>query len=205
VRFGETLRGALKGTTAYVATRGAGTTMALATIVLVIVIGGAVGGCGKKPAPNRKVDEALFRDIAKVQVRADSVFHMRDTLRVVRGKWATPGETATYEAYRDGEVYRYIEEREDRGDYGSSDNRYYFDAGGFFFFYEDRGEEKEPRGSLPPMSRLVQRTLILNPEGRATWGRRLVDGVSGTVPDSEAVAILERSRGILAKVKGMTP
>jgi len=173
--------------------------------IVLAALAGSVGGCGKKPAPSPKANQALFRDIAKTQIRADSVFNMRDTLKVVRGKWSTPGESASYEAYRDGEVFRFIEEREDRGDFGSSDNRYYFDPTGLFFFYEDRGEEKEPRGSLPPMSRLVQRSLIVNPEGRATWGRRLVDGVSGTVPDSQVAVILERSRGVVASAKGMAP
>lgn len=178
---------------------------AAAGAVLLVAVTVAVDGCRKKPAPSHEVERALFQDIAKTQIRADSVFNMRDTLKVVRGKWSTPGESASYEAYRDGEVFRFIEEREDRGDFGSSDNRYYFDPNGLFFFYEDRGEEKEPRGSLPPMSRLVQRSLIVNPEGRATWGRRLVDGVSGTVPDSQVAVILERSRGVVASAKGMAP
>ena len=55
------------------------------------------------------------------------------------------------------------------------------------------------------MSRLVQRTLIFAPDGRPTWGRRLVDGVAGVVPDSESVAIAERSRGLLAHVRGLIP
>jgi hypothetical protein len=177
----------------------------LAALALLAAMAALLAGCGKKPAPSHEAEKALFTDIARTQVRADSVFHMRDTLRVTRGKWTTPVGEATYEAYRDGEVYRFIEERLDRGDFGSSDNRYYYDPTGALFYYEDRGEEKEPRGALPPMSRLVQRTLTVDPEGRATWGRRLVDGVAGTVPDSQVVAILDRSRAIAAKVRGMTP
>jgi len=162
-------------------------------------------GCGKKRAPPSKVDQALFQVIAQAQVRADEVFNGRDTMKVVRGKWTTPGATAGYEAHRAGDVFRFIEEREDRGDHGMSDNRYYFDDGGVLFFYEDRGEEKEPRGGLPPMSRLVQRTLMFDPGGQAVWGRRLVDGVAGEVPDSQVVAIRDRARGVLAHAKGMVP
>jgi hypothetical protein len=76
---------------------------------------------------------------------------------------------------------------------------------GTFFFYEDRGEEKEPRGALPTMSRLIQRSLIFDPQGRAVWGRRLVDGVAGAVPDSQAVAIRERAGVLLAAAAGMSP
>ena len=175
------------------------------TAAIAVSLVAALAGCGKKPAPASKADEALFHNIARVQARADSVFSMRDTLKVVRGKWSGPGSAATYEAYRDGEIYRFIEEKDDRGEFGSSDNRYYYDPSGLLFYYEDRGEEKEPRGALPPMSRLVQRTLIVNPQGRATWGRRLVDGVPNVVPDSQVTAILDRSRGVLASAKGMVP
>lgn len=183
--------------------RGVGT-WAVAAVVGAMLAGGAAG-CGKKKAPTSRVDQALFQAIAQTQVRADEVFNGRDTMKVVRGKWTTPGTTAGYEAFRAGNVFRFIEEREERGDYGSSDNRYYFDEAGILFFYEDRGEEKEPRGSLPPMSRLVQRTLMFDPSGKATWGRRLVDGVAGQVPDSQVVVIRERSRGVLAHAQGMIP
>ena len=162
-------------------------------------------GCRKKPPAKSIADETLFRGIALTQLRADSVFNMRDTLKVDRGTYKSPASTAGYEAYRDSAVYRFIEEREDRGDRGTSDNRYYYDPNGVLFFYEDRGEEKEPRGSLPPMSRLVQRTLIFAPDGRPTWGRRLVDGVAGAVPDSQSSFIAERSRALIAHLKGMTP
>ena len=118
---------------------------------------------------------------------------------------STPGSAAGYEAYRTGEVFRFIEERDDRGEYGSSGNRYYYDESGILFYYEDRGEETEPRGSLPPMSRLIQRTLMFGDSGKAVWGRRLVDGAAGQVPDSQIVAIRERANGVLAHAKGMTP
>ena len=176
----------------------------VAAAALVPLLGGSLG-CQKKPPVKSKADEKLFRDIALVQIAADSVFNMRDTLKVDRGTWKTPGSTAGYEAYRDGPIYRFIEERDDRGEWGESDNRYYYDANGALFFYEDRGEEKEPRGSLPPMSRLVQRSAIFAPDGRPTWGRRLVDGVAGALPDSQSALVLERSRGLLAHLKGMTP
>ncbi|MEK7348719.1 MAG: hypothetical protein AABZ94_07580 [Candidatus Eisenbacteria bacterium] len=178
--------------------------MAAVAAVLAAVACGA-GGCRKKSAPPSKVDETLFKDIAKAQVRADEVFNGRDTMKIARGKWTTPGSAAGYEAYRAGEVFRFIEEREDRGEYGSSDNRYYYDETGTIFFYEDRGEEKEPRGSLPPMSRLVQRTLMFGDSGQAVWGRRLVDGAAGVVPDSQIVAIRGRANGLLAHAKGMMP
>lgn len=176
---------------------------AIVTLLMLVALGAA--GCKKKPATDAKANKALFKDIAVTQIRADSVFDMRDTLRVDRGHWNTPGSTSSYEAYRDGPVYRFIEERQDRGEFGSTDNRYYFDAAGAFFFYEDRGEEREPRGSLPPMSRLIQRTMIFEPDGKFTWGRRIVDGVTATVADSEASVVLDRSRGLVARVKGMTP
>ncbi|MEK7317343.1 MAG: hypothetical protein AAB011_14270 [Candidatus Eisenbacteria bacterium] len=173
-------------------------------MTLVAVACGAAG-CKKKPAPPARTDEAIFRDIARAQVRADEVFNGRDTMKLARGKWSTPGSLAGYEAYRAGEVFRFIEEREDRGEYGSSDNRYYYDETGIIFFYEDRGEEKEPRGSLPPMSRLIQRTLMFGDSGQAVWGRRLVDGAAGQVPDSQIVAIRRRASGLLAHLKGMAP
>ena len=178
----------------------------VSTIVVVAAAMALAGaGCKKKPAISHKAEEALFKDIAVTQLRADSVFDMRDTLKLVRGHWSTPGSTSAYEAYHDSANYRFIEERQDLGEFGSSDNRYYYDPAGAIFFYEDRGEEREPRGSLPPMSRLVQRTMIFAPDGRFTWGRRIVDGVTASVPDSEAMTVAERSRGLVAKVKGMTP
>lgn len=177
----------------------------LGFVAALVSLAAGTAGCQKKPPVKSKADEKLFRDIALTQIAADSVFNMRDTLKVDRGTWKTPGSTAGYEAYRDGAVYRFIEEREDRGDWGESDNRYYYDSNGALFFYEDRGEEKEPRGSLPPMSRLVQRTLIFAPDGRPTWGRRLVDGVAGALPDSQSALVAERSRGLLAHLKGMVP
>jgi hypothetical protein len=177
----------------------------LALFAFAAALAGLPAGCRKKPPSHAKADEALFRNIALVQIRADSVFNMRDTLKLERGHWNTPGSAAAYEAYRDSAVYRFIEERQDFGEYGSTDNRYYFDPNGAIFFYEDRGEEKEPRGSLPPMSRLVQRSLIFAPDGRATWGRRLVDGAAGAMPDSQVALVLNRSRSLVAHLKGMTP
>lgn len=176
-----------------------------ASVLAVAVLSAGAGGCGKKAAPPSKVNQALFQVIAQAQARADEVFGGRDTMKVTRGTWTTPGATAAYEAYRAGDVIRFIEEREDRGDFGSSDNRYYFDEGGLLFFYEDRGEEKEPRGTLPPMSRLIQRTLMFDSSGKAVWGRSLVDGAAGEVPDSQVVVIRERARGVLAQAKGMVP
>lgn len=173
-------------------------------ITLVALAYGAAG-CRKKPAPPARADEAIFQDIARAQVRADELFNGRDTMKIARGKWSTPGSVAGYEAYRAGEVFRFIEERDDRGEYGSSDNRYYYDESGILFFYEDRGEEKEPRGSLPPMSRLIQRTLMFGDSGQALWGRRLVDGAAGQVPDSQIVAIRGRASGLLGHLKGMAP
>ena len=183
--------------------RGALRVVVLAVALTALAAGST--GCGKKAPVKSKADEQLFRNIALTQLAADSVFNMRDTLKVDRGTWKTPESTSGYEAFRDGAIYRFIEEREDRGDRGQSDNRYYYDPNGVLFFYEDRGEEKEPRGSLPPMSRLVQRTLIFAPDGRPTWGRRLVDGVAGALPDSQSAFVAERSRGLLAHLKGMTP
>ncbi len=173
--------------------------------ITVVAVACSAAGCRKKPAPPVRTDEAIFQDIARAQVRADEVFNGRDTMKIARGKWSTPGSVSGYEAYRAGEVFRFIEEREDRGDYGSSDNRYYYGETGILFFYEDRGEEKEPRGSLPPMSRLIQRTLMFGDSGQAVWGRRLVDGASGQVPDSQIVAIRDRANGLLAHLKGMAP
>lgn len=181
--------------------------MRRAAFALLLAVALAVGaaGCKKKPATSAKEDEALFRNIALTQQRADSVFNMRDTLKVDRGHWNEPGSTTQYEAYRDRDIYRFIEERRDFGDHGSTDNRYYYDPAGTLFYYEDRGEEKEPRGAMPPMSRLVQRSLIFAPDGRSTWGRVLVDGVARVAPDSQSVLIADRSRALVAKVKGMVP
>jgi len=172
---------------------------------LVATMSGSAGCRKKPPPPGKAAQDALFKDITRAQVRADEVFNGRDSMKIVRGKWSAPGSEARYEAYRSGEVFRFIEERDDRGEYGSSDNRYYYDERGIIFFYEDRGEEKEPRGSLPPMSRLVQRTLLFGDSGNAVWGRRLVDGAAGQVPDSQVAAIRNRASGLLAHLKGMTP
>ena len=171
----------------------------VAVVVVAAVASGAIilgaGGCKKKPTPKPQANEVLFQEIARAQSRADDIFNGRDSMKVGRGHWGTPGSKADYDYYRDGDVVRFIEERDDRGDYGSSDNRYYFDPAEQIFFYEDRGEEKEPRGSLPPMSRLIQRTLMFGDSGRQVlWGRRLVDGAAGPVPDSQVVAIRERAR-----------
>ena len=174
-----------------------------AVAVTALLLGAS--GCKKKAAPPPQANEALFQEIAKAQSRADDVFNGRDSMKIGRGKWTTPGSNASYDAYRAGDVVRFIEEREDRGDFGSSDNRYYYGPNETIFFYEDRGEEKEPRGSLPPMSRLIQRTLMFSDSGTAMWGRRLVDGTAGAVPDSQIAAIVERGRGVLAHAKGMVP
>lgn len=182
--------------------RAARTVFGVAAIAVLLA---AAGGCKKKPAPTPQANKALFDSIARAQSRADDIFNGRDTMKVGRGKWMTPGSSAAYVSYRAGDVIRFIEEQDDRGEYGSSDNRYYFDPNERLFFYEDRGEEKEPRGSLPPMSRLIQRTLMFSDSGKATWGRRLVDGLAGPVPDSQVVAIQARARGVLAHAKGMVP
>jgi hypothetical protein len=184
---------------AVIATRGV-----LSAVVITAFLFGA-GGCRKKPVPKPQANDALFQEIARAQSRADDIFNGRDSMKAGRGKWVTPGSKADYDWYRAGDVVRFIEERDDRGDYGSSDNRYYYDPAERIFFYEDRGEEKEPRGSLPPMSRLIQRTLMFGDSGQTLWGRRLVDGAAGPVPDSQIVAIRERARGVLAHAKGMMP
>lgn len=176
----------------------------LVAVALTALLFGA-GGCKKKPSPPPQANEALFQEIAKTQARADEVFNGRDSMKIGRGKWTTPGSTATYKSYRAGDVVRFIEEQEDRGEFGSSDNRYYYSPNEVIFFYEDRGEEKDPRGSLPPMSRLVQRTMMFSDSGTAIWGRRLVDGAAGAVPDSQIALITERARGVLAHAKGMVP
>ncbi|HSQ59562.1 MAG TPA: hypothetical protein VLT84_03885 [Acidobacteriota bacterium] len=164
-----------------------------------------LAACGKKEKPAPKADTALFRRIAVAQGMADVIFATRDTMRSVRGKWTEPGSSSQFEARRSGGVVRYLEEAEDRGEFGASDNRYYFDETGTFFFYEDRGEEREPRGSLPPMSRLVQRSALYDSTGALVWGRRLVDGVASMLPDSQGTAIRVRASTLLARAAEMNP
>lgn len=174
-------------------------------VIAAAALAAGAGGCKKKETPPPASNDALFQDIAAAQLRADEIFNGRDSMKIGRGKWNTPGSRAAYQAYRSSDTIRFIEEQDDRGEFGSSDNRYYFDSYERLFFYEDRGEEKEPRGSLPPMSRLIQRTLLFGDSGQAVWGRRLVDGAAGPVPDSQIVAIRDRARGLVAHAKGMVP
>jgi hypothetical protein len=126
-------------------------------------------------------------------------------MKSIRGRWAAPGITSTFVARRSDDRVRFLEEEEDRGAYGTSDNRYYFDDAGAFFFYEDRGEELEPRGTLPPMSRLVQRSAIFDSTGALVWGRRLVDGVASALPDSQGITIRDRAAALLARASEMNP
>lgn len=175
---------------------------ALAAVVLASLL---LAACGKKEKPAPKAETELFKRIAVAQGMADVIFAARDTMRSVRGKWTEPGSASLFEARRSGGVIRFLEEAEDRGEYGASDNRYYFDAAGTLFFYEDRGEEREPRGSLPPMSRLVQRSALYDSTGALVWGRRLVDGAAVPLPDSQGIAIRERASVLLARAAEMNP
>jgi len=179
---------------------------AVVSLLCLLLLGAMFAGCGKKkesPAPPDNT--ALFQMIADAQLKADRVFAARDTMKSMRGRWAEPGVTSVFVARRSGDRIRFLEEEEDRGEYGSSDNRYYFDDAGVFFFYEDRGEEREPRGSLPPLSRLVQRTAIFDSSGALTWGRRLVDGAASSLPDSQAGTIRARAAALLARASDMNP
>ena len=178
----------------------------IVALLALLTIATAIAGCGKKKDAETPPDNtAIFQRIAAVQARADQIFAARDTMKSIRGRWSEPGVASTYVARRSAGRIRFLEEAEDRGEYGSSDNRYYCDESGVFFFYEDRGEEREPRGTLPPMSRLVQRTAIFDSSGALAWGRRLVDGAASTLPDSQAVTIRERAAVLLAHAAAMSP
>jgi hypothetical protein len=175
---------------------------ALAFVLLATLL---LAACGKKEKPAPKADTELFKRIAVAQGMADVIFAARDTMKSVRGKWTEPGSSSLFEARRSGGLVRFLQEAEDRGEFGASDNRYYFDGAGTFFFYEDRGEEREPRGSLPAMSRLVQRTALYDSTGALVWGRRLVDGLAAPLPDSQGIAIRERAAALLARAAEMNP
>jgi hypothetical protein len=76
----------------------------------------------------------------------------------VEGRWTRGDADSRYVAYFDGGELRYLEENMSMGDYGSRQNRYYYEGGALFYYAGEKSSDvpgSTGPGGLPPVVPVV--------------------------------------------------
>ena len=76
----------------------------------------------------------------------------------VEGRWTRGDTDSRYVAYFDGGELRYLEENMSMGDYGSRQNRYFYEGGALFYYAGEKSSDvpgSTGPGGLPPVVPVV--------------------------------------------------
>jgi hypothetical protein len=107
----------------------------------------AAGGAGAAAAASAPASE-----------RADVIRTSAAQWPKVEGRWTRGDSDSRYVAYFDGGELRYLEENLSMGDYGSRQNRYFYEGGALFYYAGEKSSDvpgSTGPGGLPPVVPVV--------------------------------------------------
>lgn len=100
-----------------------------------------------------------------------------------------------YSAYFDGEDLRLIREHQDSGDFGHSDNDYYFADGALTYYVQGQiARVLNPDG--PPTSDAIVLRLYFEPSGRLTHAEKTLNGAPVPLEGYEELSVRRRSEAL---------
>jgi uncharacterized lipoprotein YbaY len=135
---------------------------------------------------------------AEPALRASEVDRRLAAYRRVDGVWRAGSASSRFEAhYLDGVLAR-VDERMTLGDYGSSDQRYYY-RDGALSHYRSEGTRRSLGSGGKTVTQTVSLTLSLDSAGRVLAVRKLVDGKAVRVPEKDVAAAQSQAR-VLARL-----
>ncbi len=119
----------------------------------------------------RRAGETTRRGIV---LEAERLRERLDDLREVEGEWGRGDASSTFTAYFDEDELRYLREEVSLGEYGSSQNEYFF-RDGRLFLYQEEGERAVP-GRESPRAAAVTVRISYGSEGEVFEARKTVNG-----------------------------
>ena len=110
----------------------------------------------------------------------------------IRGSGKSGDLTYSYSAYFDGEDLRLIREHQDSGDYGHSDNDYYFVDGALTYYVQGQiSRILNPGG--PPTSNAIVLRLYFDSDGRLAHAEKTLNGAPVPLEGYEELGVRRRS------------
>ena len=139
------------------------------------------------------VDTTLIRRQAQ-QLEAD-IEDRLDGYGAVEGRGKAGDRTFTYTAYFDGDDLLLIREHQDSGDYGHSDNDYYYDDGKLTYFVQGQISRVLNAGGPPTFNAIVVR-LYFGPDDRMVHAVRTLGGMPVPLEGYEELSVRRRSAAL---------
>jgi hypothetical protein len=113
----------------------------------------------------------------------------------IRGRGKSGDLVFAYGAYFDGEDLRLIREHQDSGDYGHSDNDYYFVDGALTYYVQGQiSRVLNPAG--PPTSDAIVIRFYFDPQGRLEHAEKTLNAVPVPLVGYEELSVRRRSEAL---------
>ncbi len=113
----------------------------------------------------------------------------------IHGRGKSGDLVYAFHAYFDGEDLRLIREHQDSGDYGHSDNDYYFVDGTLTYYVQGQiSRTLNPDG--PPTSDAIVLRFYFGPEGRLDHAEKTLNGVPVPLEGYEELSVRRRSEAL---------
>jgi hypothetical protein len=113
----------------------------------------------------------------------------------ITGRGQAGDLTYSYTAYFEGDSLRLIRERQDSGDYGHSDNDYYFTDGALSYYVQGQISRVVNPGGPPTSSAIVIR-LYFDSEERLVHAERTLNAVPVPLEGYEELSVRRRSAAL---------
>jgi hypothetical protein len=113
----------------------------------------------------------------------------------IQGRGKSGDLVYAYSAYFDGEDLRLIREHQDSGDYGHSDNDYYF-VDSVLKYYVQGQISRVLNSAGPPTSDAIVVRLYFDPEGRLDHAEKTLNGVPVPLEGYEELSVRRRSEAL---------
>ena len=140
------------------------------------------------PADSMRIQRHALDLEAEVEARLSGY----DT---IQGRGKSGDLVYAYSAYFDGEDLRLIREHQDSGDYGHSDNDYYFVDGALTYYVQ--GEISRVLNSMgPPTSDAVVLRLYFDTENRLEHAEKTLNGAPVPLEGYEELSVRRRSEAL---------
>jgi hypothetical protein len=113
----------------------------------------------------------------------------------IHGRGKSGDLTYDFSAHFDGEDLRLIREHQDSGDYGHSDNDYFFVDGALTYYVQGQiSRVLNPAG--PPTSDAIVLRLYFDPEGRLEHAEKTLNGAPVPLEGYEELSVRRRSAAL---------